>query len=129
MSSFFSTIEELESSSIVTFYGNNKTNSGFFFIMIFMVAIIFTVLPLTSVDISVKSTGIIRPAHERAEIRSAMQGIIDSVFCHEGGLIQQGSEILRLKDEVTKSKLALNQQEMERCKQYIHDLQLLTCYE
>lgn len=91
-----------------------------------MIAIIFTALPLTHVDISVKSHGIIRPMHERSEIKCTMQGIVDSVFCEEGALVQRGSEILRLKNEVTKNKSMLNQQEMEKCRQYMHDLQLLT---
>jgi multidrug resistance efflux pump len=126
MGSFFSTIEELESSSIVMLCSNNKTNSSFFFVMIFIVTIIFAALPMTHVDIAVKSHGIIRPAHERAEIKSVMQGIIDSVFCREGKLVQQGSEILRLKDEITKTKSLINQREIDQCTQCIHDLQLLT---
>jgi len=125
MPSFFS-IEELENSSIVFLSADHKRNFAIFFIMVFMSAIILTALPLTHVDISVQSNGIIRPLHERADVKSVISGIIDSVFYAEGSLVHEGSVVLRLKDDITKTRNLVAQQDMDQCLQFINDLQLLT---
>ncbi|MBS1599720.1 MAG: HlyD family efflux transporter periplasmic adaptor subunit [Bacteroidetes bacterium] len=129
MNSRLSNIEELENSSIVMLYSYQKINSWIFFIIFFMVAAAFVALPLVQVDVSVRSRGVVRPLIERTEIKSDISGTIDSVFYREGDLVQKGSVILRLKDEITASKYLLNQQEMDRCRQMMHDLQLLTSHE
>lgn len=125
MSHYFSAIDELENSSMGLLC-NNKTNHGIFFILSFMIATILIALPLTHVDIAIKSPGIIRPVNERTEIKSSISGIIDSVFYNEGNLVREGAIVLRLKDNVTKIKSLMNRDEMDQCRQFIHDLQLLT---
>src|SRR5882762_5375671 len=104
MSSFFSTIEELEDSSIVIHYDSHQTSKWFFFTLIIMISMSFAALPIIHIDVSVKSRGMIRPAQERTQVRTAMQGVIDTIFCQEGGLVQKGDVIVNLKDEISAAK-------------------------
>ena len=124
MNRFDSGDEEFTTSSL-EMYGVHKTHWSFF-ILIIMVAILFTAMPLIQVDISVRARGIVRPLRERTEVRTAVGGIVDSIFYHEGDLIHEGRVIVSLKDAINPLKHIYNQSEIDQCKMFIHDLHLLT---
>ena len=126
MSSFFSTIQDLENSSILIHCDNHRVSNWFFFTLVILIAMSFAALPIIHIDVSVSSRGMIRPAQERAQVRSALQGTIDTIFFQEGSLVEQGAVIMSLKDEISAAKNLFNQQEMNQYKAFIHDLQILT---
>jgi multidrug efflux pump subunit AcrA (membrane-fusion protein) len=77
----------------------NKYSKKSFLIYWIILSIIITALaalPFIYFDISVKSSGIIRPSMERTEIKSMQPGIIDSVFYKEGNLVAKDSVVDRL---------------------------------
>lgn len=83
-------------------------------------------LPFIYTDISVKTTGIIRPVTERTEVKPVISGIIDTLFYKEGDKVEKDAVILRLKDPNTKGKKILNAFEIKQREEFIHDLQTLT---
>lgn len=83
-------------------------------------------LPFIYTDISVRSSGIIRPTSERTEVKPVISGIISQLYYKEGDTIQQGAVILSLKDPSTKSKTLLNTFEITQRQQFIKDLQVLS---
>jgi membrane fusion protein, peptide pheromone/bacteriocin exporter len=101
-----------------------KTSLFYITILLFIITS-FASLPFISFDISVKSTGIIRPATERTEIKPIMSGIIDTIFCHEGQLVQKDSLLIRLRDNNSLSKSILSDYELTQRRQFIHDLKIL----
>ena len=84
-----------------------------------------TSLPFIHTEISVRTSGITRPASERTEVKSVISGIIDTIFFKEGDTVHKGSVILRIKDLITKNRITLNNFEISQREQFIHDLILL----
>jgi HlyD family secretion protein len=77
-------------------------------------------------DISVRAAGIVRPIKERTDIKSPVSGIIDSIYFKEGDSIVENSLILTLRDPALIEKRRLNEAEISQCKDFIHDLDLLS---
>ena len=51
------------------------------------------VLPLLQVDVTVRSAGMVRPASERAEIKSALGVHVERVWAHDTEQVEAGSYI------------------------------------
>lgn len=83
------------------------------------------ILPVVYIDISIKTTGIVRPLHERTEIRSVVPGVIDSVMYKEGDLVQKGATIIRIRDRATGNKRRQHQFEIFQREPFVHDLEIL----
>jgi len=83
-------------------------------------------LPLIETDITIKAQGITRPENERTEIKTMIQGIIDTLFYKEGRQVEKNQVILRIKDLTTGDKQMHNRFEIRQRSQFIHDLILLT---
>jgi len=94
--------------------------------ILILVIISLTSLPFIYFNITVKTSGIIRPINERTDVRSMKSGIIDTILYNEGGSIPKGSAILRLRDNQSSPKKILNMYELEQTQQFIDDLQMLT---
>jgi membrane fusion protein, peptide pheromone/bacteriocin exporter len=103
-----------------------KNRSSIYLLIIFIIVAAIVSLPFIYFDISVKSTGIIRPSLERTEIKSIQSGIIDTIYCTEGQMVFKDSLLLRLRDNNSLPKVILNEYELVHREQYIHDLVLLT---
>ena len=112
------------------FYNNvsisHEKNNYLYFFIVFGSIFFLGSLPFIHIDISIKSNGITRPVRERTEVKSIMTGIIDSIFFKEGDKVEKDIVLLKLKDPNTKSKIILNNFEINQCEQFIHDLSLLT---
>ncbi len=77
-------------------------------------------------DIYVSSSGVIRPATERTEIRSLVSGIVDSIFLKDGDFVEKDQLVIKVKDLHTADKLNAIDRELGEYRRYLHDLQLLT---
>jgi multidrug efflux pump subunit AcrA (membrane-fusion protein) len=86
----------------------------------------FLSLFFIKVDISVRATGIIRPFNERAEIHSPAGGIIDRIYFKDGELVLKNNILIAIRDPALAEKQHVNESEITRCKDFIHDLELLT---
>lgn len=104
----------------------NKKSQLIYWIILLIIIVTLSSLPFIYFDISVKSSGIIRPSMERTEIKSMIPGIIDSIYFKEGQPVPKDSVIARLQNNDFKTKSILNNYELRQRRQYIHDLELLT---
>jgi HlyD family secretion protein len=108
-----------------SFLSNKSSNYTYMFILILIICFNIS-LPFIHTDISIKSTGITRPVTERTEVKPIMTGIIDTIFYKEGDKVDKDAVLLRLKDPNTKSKVILNNFEINQRELFIHDLSILT---
>jgi len=104
---------------------NTKSIAVYWFILLIIITSLIA-LPFLYFDISVKSSGIIRPSSERTEIKPIQSGIIETIFYKEGQLVQQDSIIAQLRNNDFFAKKILSDYELMQRRQYIHDLALLT---
>jgi multidrug efflux pump subunit AcrA (membrane-fusion protein) len=104
---------------------NPKTLSIYWFILL-IVAVVGISLPIIKLDISVTSTGIIRPINEKTELRSSVSAIIDSIYFREGEPVKNGDTVLLLHKENSAIKINLNDFEIQQRDQFIADLTTLT---
>jgi membrane fusion protein, peptide pheromone/bacteriocin exporter len=93
--------------------------------VIFIILAALAALPLIKVEVSVQSTGIIRPTTERNEIRSLIEGTISETFIKENQAIAQGQTVFRLQTDMLDSKIHLNEVQQAEKRLYISDLQKL----
>lgn len=83
-------------------------------------------LPFLTVDITVRLTGIVRPALANAVVRTGTSGNIAAIYKKEGDYVVRGTVILRVADGEMALRKARNRSEKEQRVQFIHDLELLT---
>jgi multidrug resistance efflux pump len=85
-----------------------------------------SILPIIKTNISVKSTGLTRPHHERTELKPVLSGIIATLLVKEGDTILQGQLIATIKDNNTEPRFILNEFELTQRLGFISDLEKLT---
>jgi HlyD family secretion protein len=78
------------------------------------------------VDVSVRSTGIIRPVEERTEIRPVVSGVVEAVHVQEGQTITAGAPILSLRNSNLAPRQMVTGFEMTQRQLYIRDLERMT---
>jgi multidrug efflux pump subunit AcrA (membrane-fusion protein) len=67
------------------------------------------------VDISVRTTGVIKPLSERNELRSPVNGIIDSIFITENKHVEAGEVMFKIKNQsIDQQSIAMNSQYEEQ---------------
>ncbi len=113
--STISYLSELQKKSFVIYWS---------VLLIIIIAVI--ALPFITIDISVKSAGILRPVDEKTELKSSISTVIDSIFFKEGESVKRGEKIIQLRKENIGIKKAMNDFEIARRTQYINDLLYLT---
>jgi HlyD family secretion protein len=85
----------------------------------------FVSLFFIHVYISVRAPGIIRPSNERTDIRSAVAGIIDSIYFREGDRVETDNLLMTVRDPALIEKKSFIESEIGTRKEFIHDLDLL----
>jgi HlyD family secretion protein len=83
-------------------------------------------LPFIKTTIAIRSSGIIRPANERTEVKPIITGNLDRLYVREGDTVKQGQLIAAIKDNISQPKIILNQVEQHQRKRYVDDLIKLT---
>lgn len=84
------------------------------------------VLPFVYVDVSVRSSGLVRPVAERSEVKAQMGGMVAALYVREGQAVRAGQPLLRLQTDVLDTKLRLLSAQQTEKAAYIEDLQQLT---
>ncbi|GGB82260.1 HlyD family secretion protein [Dyadobacter sediminis] len=82
-------------------------------------------LPFIRIDVSVRSSGIIRSKAERNELRSLTGGTIAKVLAHENQTVKAGQPVFQLQTAIPDSKLRLLHAQQTEKQLYIRDLTLL----
>ncbi len=120
------TYSQLSDTAVAYLSDFRKKSFLLYFIILLMATCALSSLPFIHTTISVKASGIIRPINERTEVKPVISGIIDTLYHNEGSTIKKGDKLLRIKDQITKSKKILNNYEINQHERFIHDLQLIT---
>lgn len=97
-----------------------------YWIILAMVIASIAVLPFVKTTVSVRASGLVRPASERTEVKTIMSGYIHQLYVKEGDTVKQGQLIASIKDNTNRPKAELNQFEFQRKTAFINDLLLLT---
>ena len=97
-------------------------NTCFIVLLTLLLAGIIATLWL-EVDVSVRSSGIIRPVEERTELRPAVSGIIRQLLVKEGQAVKAGQPILTIHHTALAPRQQLQQFEINQRRQYLLDLQ------
>lgn len=103
-----------------------KQSNSIYLLSLFLVLLSVSILPIIKTNISVKSTGITRPHHERTELKPVLSGIIATLLVKEGDTILQGQLIATIKDNNTEPRFILNEFELTQRLGFISDLEKLT---
>jgi multidrug resistance efflux pump len=103
-----------------------KQSNRIYLLSLFLVLLSVSILPIIKTNISVKSTGLTRPHHERTELKPVLSGIIATLLVKEGDTILQGQLIATIKDNNTEPRFILNQFELTQRLGFISDLEKLT---
>ena len=61
-----------------------------YWLILIFILICGTALPFIKLDISVKSSGIIRPVNEKTELKSSLSTVINTLFFKEGDKVRKG---------------------------------------
>ena len=119
-------LSDLKDSACWWIPGMRRADYIIYWLVILLFLTGFISLFFIHVDISVRGTGIIRPFFERTEIKSPVSGIIDSIYFKEGDTVSKNNLLLKLHDPALIEKQRLNEMEILQCRDFIHDLDLLT---
>ncbi len=120
--------EILEHTTLYYLPGISKTNRAIYFIIVSSIILAFVATPFIYTTVSVRSSGIIRPVNERAEIKAIVSGLIDSIYHKEGDSINSGEILLRMKDLSSKIKIRTSEFEITQKNILIQDLVFLTTH-
>jgi HlyD family secretion protein len=55
-----------------------------YWVILIALGVSMGIMPFVYLDISVSSDGIIRPIHEKTDLRASSSGLIDSIYFKEG---------------------------------------------
>ena len=97
-----------------------------YWVILLMCIISLVTLPFIKLDISIKSTGIIRPKDEKTELKSSISTVIDSIYFKEGDTVNRGDIIIQLRKENIAIKKTMNDFEINQRHHFIGDLMALT---
>ncbi|KAA0989536.1 HlyD family secretion protein [Dyadobacter aurulentus] len=103
---------------------NTRSNIVYQLAMLIMIAA-FVSLFLIVVDVSVKSTGIIRSSDDRNEIKALVSGRLDSVFVSENQRVVKGQTLLKIESEILKEQNQLVNAQKSDFDNQIKDLKTL----
>jgi membrane fusion protein, peptide pheromone/bacteriocin exporter len=96
-----------------------------YFLVLLAMGSCMLVLPVIYIDISIKTPGVVRPQHERTEIRSLVSGIIDSILYKEGEYVSKEATLIRIRNPAKKNKQQQQEFEIAQREPFIHDLKIL----
>lgn len=83
-------------------------------------------LPLIKVDVSVRAFGLVRPAIERMQLRTAVSGHLEAVMARDNERVKMDQPLLVIRSRDLEERLALNQARQGEHLALIDDLRLLT---
>ena len=94
-----------------------------------MLAVVTTAivsLPFVYVDITVQSSGFVRPNGEISVITAPMTETVERVSAKEGDKLRRGDEILRFRTSAPDGKIKYQQERSKEANAHIADLELLS---
>ncbi|CAG5074803.1 Hemolysin secretion protein D, chromosomal [Dyadobacter sp. CECT 9623] len=117
--------EILEFTSDYHFH-QHSTRSNLVYQLLMLILIVgFVSLFLISVDISVKSVGVIRATDDRNEIKALVSGRLDSIFVSENQRVVKGQTLLKIESDILAEQNQLVKEQRDDFDNQIKDLNIL----
>ncbi|KQS33558.1 HlyD family secretion protein [Dyadobacter sp. Leaf189] len=117
--------EILEHTADYHFHEHNTRSSLVYQLSMAIMIVAFISLFVITVDVSVKSTGIIRATDDRNEIKALVSGRLDSVFVSENQRVVKGQTLLKIESEILKEQNQLVKAQKQDYDKQIDDLNVL----
>ncbi|WP_439506819.1 HlyD family secretion protein [Sediminibacterium sp.] len=102
-----------------------KSKPWVYLMIIALVISAMASLPFIKTTIAIRSSGVVRPANERTEVKPLQTGYIDQLYVKEGDSVKQGQLIASIKDNLSAPKLTLNSVEHQQRNAFVADLRIL----
>lgn len=108
-------------------YLHTKTSASHKIYIVTVVALIIALiaLPFIYVDISIQSSGVIRPKGEKTEIKASVSELIDSVYVKEGQHVKEGDILLKLRSSNVGYQIDNQGKKLQEYTNRISDLEIL----
>ncbi len=107
-------------------YQNRPKRRIIYLAVLFFVTVAIGSLPFIFVDITVQSSGVVRPSGEVTLIIAPMTEIVEAVSAKEGDALRKGDEILRFRTGAPDSRIKYQQDRSTDTRAQISDLRLLS---
>jgi multidrug resistance efflux pump len=117
---------EYAEDSLERLYSERSTRSQ----VIYLTAILalltgMALLPFVRVDVSVQSTGVIRPATEKHEVKARASGLVDQLLVHENDQVVAGQPLLMLRAGAIDEQARQLAAQMEERRHTVADLETM----
>jgi len=96
-----------------------------YYVFLATILTILVLLPLITLDVSVKSSGFIRPISETSTIRSLVNGTVDQLYIKENQKVSKGDLLYVIKSAAMDEKVKYLEVRIQELKLFNHDLQNL----
>jgi multidrug resistance efflux pump len=117
--------EILEYTSDYHFHQHHTRSNIVYQLMMLIIILAFASLFLIAVDVSVRSTGIIRSVDDRNEIKALVSGRVDSIFVSENQKVIKGQTLLKIEAEILKEQNQLVKAQKSDFDNQVADLNIL----
>lgn len=123
---YFLDKEQLNDSIETYLYHHRAKNKIIYWTVLFFITALIVALPFIYVDITVQSSGVVRPSGEISRITAPMTEIVETVCAKEGDMLRQGDEILRFRTSSSDGRIKYQQDREADTQAQITDLDLLS---
>ena len=114
---------EIAEHSIEQHWAEHTTRSQVVYIaLIAFVALAIASLPFVYVDLTIQSSGLIRPIAEKTEVKSPTTGKVAEVLVSDNEAIRKGQLLLTIQTDLLDQQLSFDQQRTEELLAYRRDL-------
>jgi membrane fusion protein, peptide pheromone/bacteriocin exporter len=117
--------EILEYTSDYHFHQHHTRSNLIYQLLMLILIVAFISLFLIAVDVSVRSTGVIRSSDDRNEIKALVSGRLDSVFVSENQRVKKGQTLLKIEADILKEQNQLVKAQKSDYENQIKDLSIL----
>ena len=118
---------EITEHSVEQHWAEHSTRSQvIYLVLVFAFIIAIASLPFLYVDVSIQSSGLVRPVAEKTEVKSPTTGKVAEVLINDNETVRKGQPILTIQTDLLDQQLAFNRQRTQELTDYCHDLTQLT---
>lgn len=117
---------EITEHSIEQHWAEHSTRSqAIYLTLVLAVVAALASLPFIYVDVSVPSSGLLRPIAEKTELKSPISGKVAQVLVSDNQYVERGELLLTVQTDLLDQQLTFRQQRLQELGQYISDLSYL----
>lgn len=117
---------EITEHSVEQHWAEHSTRSQVVYLsIIIFILVAVAALPFIYVDISVQSSGLVRPIAEKTEIKSPTAGYVSEVLISDNESVRKDQPLLLLQTDLVDQQLSFNEDRSKKTRSYQKDLREL----